>query len=67
MIELALFFPLFLQFITLELHVQVSILCMPPSVQVLAFLGYIPRGELLGHRHYLIGVAKLSSAEAVPV
>lgn len=53
--------------IALELHVHVSILSVPLSVQVLAFLWYIPRGGTAGHRHYLIGVAKLSSAEVVPV
>lgn len=38
----------FLVCFALELHAHVSILYMPPSVQVLAFLGYIPRGGTAG-------------------
>ena len=46
----------FWQFIALELHVQVSILYMPPSVQVLAFSGFIPRGGTAGRTGGTTGV-----------
>lgn len=39
------------QFLALELHVQVSVLYMPPSVQVLAFLGSILRGGTAGSQY----------------
>lgn len=45
---LVLFFFFLLYFITLELRVLVSILYVPPGVQVLSYLGSIPRSGTTG-------------------